>query len=78
MRSAFNLKHQRKAERVQRLNRALHFAKICDSGFSRNALKGFEMRKSYDSYETDWDQSDFRTKIGGQAYDSYENLRTTT
>jgi cytochrome P450 len=37
-RSAFNLRHQQKAERVQRLSGALRFAKICDSGFSRNAL----------------------------------------
>ena len=37
-RSAFNLRHQLKAERVQRLSGARHFAKICVSGFSRNAL----------------------------------------
>ena len=37
-RSAFNLRHQLKAERVQQLSRAPHFAKICVSGFSRNAL----------------------------------------
>ncbi|MEI4195426.1 hypothetical protein V8359_12960, partial [Roseovarius sp. E0-M6] len=34
-RFAFNLRHQRKAKRVQRLNVALRFAQICDSGFSR-------------------------------------------
>jgi hypothetical protein len=37
-RSAFHSRHQLKAERVQRLSGALHFAKICDSGFLRNAL----------------------------------------
>jgi hypothetical protein len=37
-RSAFNLRHQRKAERLQRLSGALRFAKIYASGFSRNAL----------------------------------------
>src|SRR6056297_3485431 len=37
-RSAFYLRYQPKAERVQRLSVALHFAKIWDSGFSRNAL----------------------------------------
>lgn len=40
-----------------------------------NHLKGFEMRKSYDSYETDWVRPDFRTRIGGQAYDLSENHR---
>src|SRR6056297_164007 len=39
-RSAFDLNHQPKAERVQRLNGAPHFAKIRGPGFSRNALKG--------------------------------------
>lgn len=37
-RSAINLRHRQKAERVQRLFAALRFANICDSGFSRNAL----------------------------------------
>jgi len=32
-RSAFNLRHQQMAERVQPLSGALHFAKICTSGF---------------------------------------------
>ena len=36
--SAFNLRYQRKTERAQRWTGALHFAKICDPGFSRNAL----------------------------------------
>jgi len=47
-RSAFNLRHQLKAERVQRMNEALHFAKICESGFSRNALKN---RSTCGAYE---------------------------
>jgi hypothetical protein len=37
-RSAFNLRHQIKTERVQRLSGALRFATICDSDFSLNAL----------------------------------------
>jgi hypothetical protein len=36
-RSSFNLRYQLKAERVQALSGGLHFAKICGSGFSRNA-----------------------------------------
>src|SRR6056297_847182 len=54
-RSAFYLRYQPKAERVQRLSIALHFAKICDSGFSRNALI------SYESFFLRW----VRTKIRG-------------
>src|SRR6056297_3743288 len=38
-RSPINLGHQLKAERVQQLSETLHFAKICDSVFLRNALK---------------------------------------
>ncbi|MHA7850487.1 hypothetical protein [Roseovarius sp.] len=38
-RFAFNLRHQLKAKRAQRSNKALHFAKLCESGFSRNALE---------------------------------------
>ncbi|MEI4197936.1 hypothetical protein, partial [Roseovarius sp. E0-M6] len=45
-RFAFNLRHQRKAKRVQRLNVALRFAQICDSGFSRNAF-GFTYKKRH-------------------------------
>src|SRR6056297_2992064 len=37
-RFAFNLRYQLKAKRVQRMSGARRFAKICDSGFSRNAL----------------------------------------
>jgi hypothetical protein len=37
-RSAFDLRHQRKAERAQRLSGALRFVKICVPGFLRNAL----------------------------------------
>src|SRR6056297_2466995 len=37
-RSAFNLRHQLKADRMQRLNRTLHSANIRETGFSRNAL----------------------------------------
>ena len=46
-RSAFNLRHQLKAERVQQLSRALHFAKICDSGFSRNVLGEFNPKRHF-------------------------------
>jgi hypothetical protein len=46
-RSAFNLRYQVKAERVQGLSGALHFAKIRGSGFSRNALRA-DIRKGRD------------------------------